>query len=82
MVPIKFQIMYTSGNMGEIDFYLVGEKMAGGPNSNCENQDCWNPNCTCDPCECSKEKPCGNPERNCCYAFVSSTAASSSTEMG
>ena len=57
--------------------------MAGGPNSNCDNQDCWNPNCKCDPCECSKEKPCRYPERNCCGdAFVSSIAESSSTEMG
>ena len=57
--------------------------MVGGPGSDCDNQDCLNPHCTCDPCECSKEKPCGYPERNCCGdAFDSSIAASSSTEMG
>jgi hypothetical protein len=62
---------------------LQGKKMAGGPTSNCDNQDCWNPNCTCEPCGCSKEKACGYPERNYCGdAFVSSIAASSSTEMG
>ena len=57
--------------------------MAGGPGSDCNNEDCLNPHCTCDPCGCSKENPCGYPERNCCAdAFDSSIAASASTEMG
>jgi len=52
------------------------------PGSNCDNQDCIKPNCTCDPCECSKEKPCNYPERNCCgNTVISATPKSSSSEM-
>ena len=56
--------------------------MALGPNSNCDNQDCWNPNCKCDPCECSKEKPCGYPERDCCVKALKENAAHPFSEMG
>mgnify|MGYP003324989549 CR=1 FL=1 len=57
--------------------------MAGGPNSNCDNQECVNPNCTCDPCLCSNQRPCGYPERNCCQSELDSASlGSASSEMG
>ena len=61
---------------------LVGEKMALSPDSNCDNQDCWNPQCKCDPCECSKEKPCGYPEQDCCVNALKENTAHPFSEMG